>query len=363
MATNPEVHESVDNLDTQDWPISGLESVSACPACGGQRRRVLYDDLQDNVFFCSPGKWALHECLDCSSAYLDPRPTPETIHLAYRTYYTHKRAERTPTAKLRGLSYLQRAMANGYRNWRFNATLKPSTALGVPFAFLFPFERAAIEHEFRHLPRTATQGRLLDVGFGDGVFLEKARDIGWDVSGIDLDPKVVENALKRGLNVYQGDLEVLAGMENEFDVITMSHVIEHVHHPTTVLAACHRLLKPGGRLWIETPNISSLGRSRFQSAWRGLETPRHLVIFNRQSLCEALDRVGFADVRDAPQISPCSIVYAMSERMKNGADPYIEAPVSAALKVKIVAARFVEWWLKSRREFVSITAKKAQPSQ
>jgi SAM-dependent methyltransferase len=153
-------------------------------------------------------------------------------------------------------------------------------------------------------------------------------------------------------------LEVMAQERGVFDVITMSHVIEHVHEPIQVLEACYRLLKPGGQLWIETPNISSLGRSRFQHNWRGLETPRHLVLFNRRSLHQALQRAGFTNIEDASQTSPCSVIYAMSQRMQEGVDPYVETPVPTWFKLEIIMARIAEFWLKPRREFLSITAKK-----
>ena len=343
---------------SDEWPANGLESVWACPVCGSTRRRVLYGGLRDNVFFCAPGDWVLHDCLDCRSAYLNPRPSAATLHLAYRTYYTHEKQESISASSLRGLRYVRRVLANGYRNWRFGARLKPSNWLGAPLVFLLPFQRTAIEREYRCLPRTAKHGRLLDIGFGSGTFLEAAHEIGWDVTGIDTDSKVVSNALKRGLNVYKGGLEVLAGESNAFDVITLSHVIEHVHEPIPVLEACYRLLKPGGKLWLETPNIKSLGRMRFRNNWRGLETPRHLVIFNRRSLHTALHQIGFTDVRDALQPSPCFFIYSSSRRMQQRLDPYENRPVSTLLKGEIIAVAFLESWLKSRREFVSVTARK-----
>jgi 2-polyprenyl-3-methyl-5-hydroxy-6-metoxy-1,4-benzoquinol methylase len=353
-----ETHCAAKQLDLAKWPTDGLESLKACPVCESSQRRVLYDEMRDKVFFCAPGEWVLHECMNCGSSYLDPRPTPATIYLAYRTYYTHQRAERIPTATLRGVKYLKRIMANGYRNWRFNADFSPSNSLGVLLAFLLPSERTAIEHESRHLPRRPQYGRLLDIGFGDGAFLDIARAMGWDVTGIDPDSKVVNNALQRGLNVYQGGLEVMAQERGAFDVITMSHVIEHVHDPIEVLQTCNRLLKPGGQLWIETPNINSLGRSRFQHSWRGLETPRHLVLFNGRSLRGALQRAGFTNVQDVSQTSPCSVIYSMSQRIEAGLDPYVETPTPAWLRFEIIMARFAEFWLKPRREFLSVTAKK-----
>jgi 2-polyprenyl-3-methyl-5-hydroxy-6-metoxy-1,4-benzoquinol methylase len=356
--TELDADNTPNQVELTDWPKDGLESVKVCPVCQSRERRMLYARMRDRVFFCAPGEWVLHECLDCGSSYLDPRPTPETIDLAYRTYYTHQRVERIPTTNLHGLKYLKRIMANGYRNWRFNATFSPSSSLGILLISLLPSERAAIEHEFRHLPRLPRRGRLLDIGFGDGAFLDIAKAIGWEVTGIDPDSKVVDNALQRGLNVYQGGLEVLARESGVFDVITMSHVIEHVHQPIEVLKECHRLLKRGGQLWVETPNIKSLGRLRFQHHWRGLETPRHLVLFNRLSLRQALERAGFTNVRDASQTSPCSVIYAMSQRMQEGLNPYVKTAMPTSLKVKIMIDRFAEFWLKPRREFLSITAEK-----
>jgi 2-polyprenyl-3-methyl-5-hydroxy-6-metoxy-1,4-benzoquinol methylase len=354
----PEMRGAREEIVPDEWPAKGLELVKECPVCGGTRRRVLYGGLRDNVFFCAPGDWVLYDCLDCRSAYLDPRPSAATLHLAYRTYYTHEEQDLISDSSLRGLRYIRRALTNGYKNWRFGARLKPSDWLGVPLIFLLPFKRTAIDREFRYLPRFPNHGRLLDVGFGSGEFLYAAHAIGWEVTGIDTDSKVVSNALKRGMNVFQGDLEILAGESNAFDVITLSHVIEHVHKPILVLEACYRLLKPGGKLWLETPNINSLGRMRFRNNWRGLETPRHLVIFNRRSLHRALSQIGFTDVRDASQPSPNFFIYSSSQRMKQGLDPYKNGPISKLLKAEIIAVDFLESLLKSRREFVSVTARK-----
>ncbi len=340
-----------------DWPQNGLESVKECPVCGGTRRRFLYDKLRDTVFFCAAGHWTLHACLDCHSAYLDPRPTADTLYLAYRTYYTH--SEPGTSANLHGLRYLRRLLSNGYKNWRFGANLNPTSGLGVPFFFLMPFKRTAIAREYRHLPRKANNRRLLDVGFGDGEFLHAAHRAGWDVTGVDTDLKVVMNARNRGLNVHQGDLQVFSAESNIFDVITLSHVVEHASEPMSVLRDCLRLLKPGGKIWLETPNINSIGRLRFQRHWRGLETPRHLVLFNWQSLHAALNDVGFTDVKDAAQPNPCFFIYSSSARIQHGLDPYEQKRVSPLLRIEIMLAGFLEMWLTSRREFISVTATKA----
>ena len=139
----------------------------------------------------------------------------------------------------------------------------------------------------------------MDIGCGDGSFLQVAQTCGWDVIGIDPDPKVVANCRSQGWNVLQGDIEQFYDKERLFDVITMNHVIEHVHDPLAVLKACHRLLKPGGQLWLETPNIDSFGHLQYGRNWRGLEPPRHLLLFNQRSLLTALLAAGFTSQSNA----------------------------------------------------------------
>ena len=356
--TEHKAHEATDKPELEDWPAEGLESVAACPVCASQHRRVLYTGLRDRIFFCAPGEWTLHECTGCGSAYLDPRPTPETIHLAYQTYYTHQETKRLPMQKLHGLSRVQRLMANGYRNWRFGTAFEPASVLGVLVAFLLPGKRAMLDREFRHLPPAPHGGRLLDVGFGDGGFLENARAAGWDVVGVDPDPAVVANARQRGLNVYQGSLETLDGQDGRFDVITMSHVIEHVHDPRATLQQAYRLLKPGGMLWLETPNIASLGNARFGRHWRGLEPPRHLVIFNWKSLAAMLDMVGFEAVRPHSQFHLYSSQAAASEAIETGVDPYAEHRIALRHRIGGVIVGLVLRVRPHKSEFITLTASK-----
>lgn len=354
-----DTYQMNENTVPVEWPAEGLEVVARCPVCLSDRRRLLYSGLRDRVFFCAMGEWNLQECQSCRSAYLDPRPTPDTIHMAYQTYYTHLKTDRVPAAQLHGLRWLQRVLANGYKNYRFGTSYQPSNILGLPLALLLPPMRVVMDREFRHLPRPHPGAKLLDVGFGDATFLECARTIGWEVVGIDPDPEVVTKARAIGLDVHAGGLEVFIGKACLFDVITISHVIEHVHDPRGVLESCYRLLKPGGRLWLETPNIRSIGASRFRHNWRGLEPPRHLVLFNGQSLRAVLGAEGFSDIRDLPQPSPSGVMYAMSQRIEDGRDPNIESRVRFLTRVEAILARVVEWVFKSRKEFIAMMAVKS----
>jgi len=139
----------------------------------------------------------------------------------------------------------------------------------------------------------AQRGKLLDLGCGNGRFLALMRDAGWEVRGIEPDPAAAKVAQEQfGIPVIVGTLEDAELPGESFDAITLSHVIEHVHDPIALLSECRRVLKPEGRAVIVTPNIRSLGHQKFGSSWRGLEPPRHLLIFSLTALrvcCEMAD--------------------------------------------------------------------------
>lgn len=342
----------------QPWPADGLQWIEHCPVCGSAERTVLHAGLRDRVFFCAPGEWTLHRCQGCGSGYLDPRPTPETIGLAYRTYFTHRGAGQDPIGGLRWQRRLRRVLANGYRNYRFGTDERPASPLGVLVAMLFPSKKAVIEAEGRHLPPPAPGARLLDIGCGNGQFLEFAQRMGWQVVGVEPDPKAVEAARARGLDVRLGGVEVLEPQREQFEGITLSHVIEHVHDPRAVLRACHRLLKPGGWVWLESPNLDALGHRRYGASWRGLEPPRHLVLFNFESLCQALVSAGFANIEVQPYRPLCAAMFAASEAIARGKDPRKADRISVA---GYFAARHAERQARrdpAVREFLTVRAYK-----
>ena len=139
----------------------------------------------------------------------------------------------------------------------------------------------------------ADRGKLLDLGCGNGRFLALMRDAGWDVRGVEPDPAAAKVAQEQfGIPVIVGPLEDARLPAESFDAITLSHVVEHVYDPIALLSECRRLLKPKGRAVIVTPNIRSLGHQKFGSSWRGLEPPRHLLIFSLTTLRVCCEKAG-----------------------------------------------------------------------
>jgi 2-polyprenyl-3-methyl-5-hydroxy-6-metoxy-1,4-benzoquinol methylase len=297
------------------WP-GGLEAVRTCPSCGDLRNTAELSDLRDNTFGTAKGAWSLKRCVGCRAVYLDPRPDPASIHLAYRNYYTHA-AAKSSTRNI--AAFFKHALANGYRNRLFGTRLKPALAAGAVLTPLFPALAQHIKEEDRGIGRAeGAARRLLDLGCGNGHFLKTARRLGWMSYGVDTDASAAEAARDCGEIIGSEVNGLGADYERFFDVVTLSHVIEHVPDPVATLRHCRRVLKPGGYVWIETPNIGSAGYEFFGASWRGLEAPRHLVLFNPASLRICLERAGFERIRILPPRDVTERLFILSAVMREG---------------------------------------------
>lgn len=300
----------------------------------------------------------MYQCQACRSAFLDPRPTARTIHLAYQTYYTHNSQPRKKTEELGNVRRAMRALANGYRNRRFGANLKPASRLGEIIIPAIPAFRESLDRELRYLPPLKTGAQLLDVGFGNGVFLRQARQIGWNVAGVDPDLTVVENARKEGLDVRQGDDDAFADHAGRFDAITFSHVIEHVHDPVKTLQEAFRLLKPGGFLYLDTPDIDAVSHKEFGEHWRGLEVPRHLTIFSWPSLQKLLMKTGFKEISRQCRTDVYAGLAAASRSMRDGKDPRRDKKVTIRDRLKGVLVAMKVRMDFRQGEFITLVAYK-----
>jgi len=138
----------------------------------------------------------------------------------------------------------------------------------------------------------APAGRFLEVGTGSGERLVQFADAGWDVVGQDIDPKAGHLARDRGIEVHGCPVTDLVGREEPFDLIGLSHVLEHATDPAGMLRACATLLTPSGRICVISPNAQGLGRLLFGRWWFGLEQPRHLAIPTLDSLERLRVRLG-----------------------------------------------------------------------
>jgi 2-polyprenyl-3-methyl-5-hydroxy-6-metoxy-1,4-benzoquinol methylase len=140
-------------------------------------------------------------------------------------------------------------------------------------------------------------GKLLEIGCGSGDYMKNMKSLGWIVEGVEIDPVACRYARDVNLlTVHEGTVESAACPDNCFDAIVMYHVIEHIYDPVGLLKECHRIVKPGGRVIVITPNIESWGCSKFQENWRGLEPPRHIHIFSPRTMNKTAKLAGLQAV-------------------------------------------------------------------
>ncbi|HEX7805434.1 MAG TPA: class I SAM-dependent methyltransferase [Cellulomonas sp.] len=171
--------------------------------------------------------------------------------------------------------------------------------------------------------------RLYDVGAGGGEFLAVARDeYGFEVSGNDIMEGAVTVARERsGIELDLGDLAQL-DHEDDYDAVTMWCVLAHVPDGEQLLREVHRMLVPGGVLYLQTPHNTVPDRSLLaaRTLTRGRATRlsdrrlagngHHRILHTPRSMTRLLERAGFTDARVVPQArySMSSVAYLRSLR-------------------------------------------------
>ncbi len=309
-----------DNL-TPAWPESELESRSDCPVCGSVERIRMHETLGDRIFG-APGQWTLWQCERCGTGWLDPRPGRASIGHAYTEYLTHSVSEAAIRLARPGILQGVKERANhAFLNHALGYELDPTLPLPMARLILRRKRQRQTLHRIRHLPSPGkTPARVLDIGSGNGAFLLIARNLGYEATGLEPDPRAVSLSREHGSTVHEGSLPHPALPREHYDHITLAHVVEHLHDPVATLRACLALLRPGGRLWVQTPNLDGPGHRYWGRDWRGLEPPRHLVLFTPRSLRQALGEAGFREICLLPSPIEAHEMFRHSLAIRLGVD-------------------------------------------
>jgi 2-polyprenyl-3-methyl-5-hydroxy-6-metoxy-1,4-benzoquinol methylase len=227
---------------------------------------------------------------NCSLIWITPVPNTKTLEQAYDDYYTHTTPEQQ--------SFLRKTYNRfkiAYLVSRFGYPKILATPLEKAAGWLIamlPHRRAALDASILWLP-WKSNGKVLEVGCGNGERLALLRSLGWKTLGIESDPKSAQIARAHGLNIINKPFIKGLASEESMDAILLSHVIEHLPDPEAAVKECFRLLKPGGILIILTPNTQSFGHLIFGRNWLHLDPPRHLNLFNTQNINQLLKKAGF----------------------------------------------------------------------
>lgn len=147
-------------------------------------------------------------------------------------------------------------------------------------------------------------GRLLDVGCSIGLFLDLARGRGWNGTGIEFGERALRHARDElGLEVLDVPIDEAGFDESSFDVVTILSVLEHTTDPRALVREIARVLRPGGALYVITPNVESLACRVLHERAATFDGRNHLVYFSPRTLTDLLAREGFEAVAVQTKVS------------------------------------------------------------
>lgn len=251
-----------------------------CAVCGAHDDEVVARG-RDWIFHGSEDELTAVRCGDCGHVYLNPRPTPDAIGLMYPDSYPSFsgafEAEKSVLGRIKDRILLSR------------------------------FNRAG-----GRLPAGA---RVLDVGCGDGQFLQSIARARPDLRLHGLDWKFGEanrRALEQqGMTLFEARLEDADLPDDYFDLILMNQLIEHLWEPEAAMRNLLGTLRRGGSVSIETPNTDGWDRRWFiDGLWGGYYFPRHLNLFSTEGLAALLKHAGFEIAAQRDLVAPMIWCYS-----------------------------------------------------
>lgn len=229
-----------------------------CPLCGAGAVRPA---LETRDYSVSQQPFALWDCAACGLRFTQDAPGPAEIGAFYQSedYISH-----SDTRK--GIINALYHVARGYM----------------------------LGSKQRLIGRIHPSRRLLDVGCGTGYFLNHLQQRGYQVTGVEVDEKARAFGQQQfGLEVYTPEEFLGGAFPGPFGVVTMWHVLEHVHDPKAYLARINDLLEPGGALVIAVPNFTSADADFYGAFWAAYDVPRHLWHFRPGTLVALAEEAGF----------------------------------------------------------------------
>ena len=245
-----------DTLSGSGAEVRAEEAPVPCVLCGGS---VFRPALRCEGF-------AYVRCRKCGLVQMNPQPKAASVQERYGNTY--------------GGDYLAYETAN------------EAAFLALQLKTLKDAGIDRIEETF-FLSGRSGRKRFLDAGCATGALLEKMRERGWEVSGIEISAQMAGYGRKnRGLPISTLPLEANGFAANSFDVIHASHLIEHLNNPEIFVREAYRILSDDGLFLVTTPNIAGMQAKLLGGRWRSAIYD-HLYLFSVKTLGRLLRREGF----------------------------------------------------------------------
>jgi SAM-dependent methyltransferase len=164
---------------------------------------------------------------------------------------------------------------------------------------------------------SAPEAEVVDIGCGDGRLLDVLKascPSGWRYHGVDWSEQAIERLRRKGYDGRSGDVSGLdlTDWDEKFDLAVMHQLIEHVRDPRELMAKVRRILKPGGVLSVETPDIDAWDfRLLSRRYWAGYHIPRHFYIFNKENFSQLAREVGFEVINTVSLVNPVFWIHSI----------------------------------------------------
>lgn len=234
-------------------------NVQQCPVCNGKEFSPF---LTCADFFVSGEKFKIKQCKGCGFKITENIEDEENIGSYYQSenYISH--------------SNTSKGLVNGvYHQVR---------------KYMLGRKRRLIESV-----AALRKGHILDVGTGTGFFLNEMKEYGWQVSGVEKSDDAREFA-KSEFNLENLPTEELFKLKGKsYDVISLWHVLEHIHQLNVNMDTFFSLLKDDGKLLIAVPNHNSYDAKHYNEFWAAYDVPRHIWHFTPAQMKQLGEKHGF----------------------------------------------------------------------
>ena len=282
-------------------PVIQLISVD-CPLCGGAKHRVWLrtDDLLGGI----PGSFTVARCEDCGHRFMNPRPVDEDLAACYPSTYGPHQTAPANIADRRS----DESNTEGSRPWYLRyLPLRRIPGLRTLYYWL-------MNDHSQPVRESEGSREALEIGCATGLYLDRLRRLGWNVTGIEPSDAAARIARSAGLHVQTGTLDSVMVSSSKYDLAAAWMVLEHVPAPRATLMQLHTALRPGGTLMLSVPNAGCWEAFVFGKFWFGWEPPRHLQHFTPSTLRKLLEECGYTDVRILHQANLSYVVGSLGLR-------------------------------------------------